>query len=91
MYRHNVQNGANSMSEVNITELRKHLPTYLKQVSQGHEVLITSHGKIIARLIPEKNESEKAKQRLRSLRNECSIGDITSPIDDTWDAEDDRL
>ncbi len=91
MYRINVHISGKNMTKVNITELRKSLPTYLKQVSQGQEVVITSHGKIIARLIPEQNQSEKAKQRLIALRNKCRIGDITSPIDDSWDAEDGHL
>jgi prevent-host-death family protein len=38
------------MNSVNVTELRQHLPDYLKQVQQGKEIAITLHGKTIARM-----------------------------------------
>lgn len=40
------------MTSINVTELRRHLPEYLKQVQAGEEVIITVHGKAIARLCP---------------------------------------
>ncbi|MCK9398216.1 MAG: type II toxin-antitoxin system prevent-host-death family antitoxin [Methylobacter sp.] len=33
------------MKAVNVTELRQHLPDYLKQVQQGEEIAITLHDK----------------------------------------------
>ena len=41
------------MTLVNVTELRQHLPDYLKQVQQDEEIAITLHGKTIARIVPE--------------------------------------
>lgn len=75
------------MHEVNITELRNHLPKYLLQVRKGDEILVTSHGKIIARILPPKNLYQEAKQRLIDLRKVCKIGDVVSPIDDIWEAQ----
>ena len=35
-----------------VRELRDHLSRYLATVRAGHEVIVTDHGKAIARLIP---------------------------------------
>ena len=39
------------MREVNVTDLRAHLPAFLASVQAGEEVLVTSRGKVIARLV----------------------------------------
>ena len=39
------------MMTVNVTELRQHLPAYLKQAAAGEEILIARAGKPIARLV----------------------------------------
>lgn len=39
------------MTSIDITELHQHLPEYLKQVQAGEEVVITVHGKAIARIL----------------------------------------
>ena len=43
------------MQSVNVTELRNHLPKYLEIAHKGSEILITSHGHIIARILPPSN------------------------------------
>lgn len=74
------------MTSNNVTELRQHLPNYLKQVQQGEEIVITSHGKILARLVPDKQESEReaALKRLEALRGTVIVGDIMAPLDEEW-------
>ena len=69
------------MNSVNVTELRQHLPDYLKQVQQGEEIAITLHGKTIARIVPDRKESrrEAALKRLEALRGTVIIGDILAP------------
>jgi prevent-host-death family protein len=37
--------------EVPVRELKNHLSEYLRRASSGHEVLVTSRGKVVARLI----------------------------------------
>lgn len=92
MYINSVREYGSLMHQVNITELRKHLPNYLKQVSLGEEIQITSHGKVIARLIPERDEAEAARQRLFALRGKGFVGDVVSPIENVqWTADDDNL
>ena len=81
------------MNSVNVTELRQHLPDYLKQVQQGEEIAITLHGKTIARIVPDRTESrrEAALKRLEALRGTVIIGDILAPLDEEWTGDADNL
>jgi len=81
------------MHAVNVTELRQHLPDYLKQVQQGEEIAVTLHGKTIARIVPDRQESkrEAALNRLEALRGSVIIGDILAPLDEQWTADADHL
>ena len=81
------------MNSVNVTELRQHLPDYLKQVQQGEEIAITLHGKTIARIVPDRKESsrEAALKRLETLRGTVIVGDILAPLDEEWTGDADNL
>jgi prevent-host-death family protein len=74
------------MINVNVTELRNHLPDYLNKVKSGEEVAVTSRGKVIARLVPEVDEAEKAREWLKSIRKTSWVGDVVSPVDVEWEA-----
>jgi prevent-host-death family protein len=82
-----------NMHSVNVTELRQHLPDYLKQVQQGEEIAITLHGKTIARIVPDHQESKRdaAFKRLEALRGSVIVGDILAPIDEEWTGDADNL
>ena len=76
------------MKHINITELRQHLPSYLSSVQKGEEICVTSHGRVIARVLPPVDHREIASKKLEKLRKQsCVIGDVISPIDDVWDAQ----
>jgi prevent-host-death family protein len=81
------------MNLVNVSDLRQHLPDYLKQVQQGEEITITLHGKSIARIVPNytDNKREQALQRLETLRGKMIVGDIVSPLNDEWTGDADHL
>ena len=81
------------MNLVNVTDLRQHLPEYLKQVQKGEEIMITSHGKSIARIVPNfsDNKREQALKRLDTLRGKMILGDILSPLDDEWTGDANHL
>lgn len=81
------------MNSVNVTQLRQHLPDYLKQVQQGQEIAITLHGKTIARIVPEQQENkrEAALKRLAALRGKMIVGDILAPLNEEWTADADNL
>lgn len=40
------------MSEVGIRELRDNLSRYLKQVRAGEDLVVTDHGRAVARIVP---------------------------------------
>jgi prevent-host-death family protein len=79
------------MEPINVTELRQHLPSYLGKVQEGEEIQVTLHGRIIARIVPVRDEAAAARQRLLAMQKQCCLGDITSPSDEEWDAEHGRL
>ncbi len=79
------------MQQVKVTELRNHLPYYLKQVQKGTELVVTSHGKNIARLVPEISAKKKAQNRLLELRGTMIKGDILEPVGVEWNADSDNL
>lgn len=81
------------MTSVNVTELRQHLPDYLKQVQAGEEIAITLHGKTIARIVPDRKESkrEAALNRLDALHGTVIVGDILAPLDEEWTGDADNL
>jgi prevent-host-death family protein len=45
-------NVATSAHEVGVRELRNHLSRYLERVQEGHEIVVTDHGRPVARLAP---------------------------------------
>ena len=77
------------MIQVNVTELRNHLPVYMGKVKAGEEVTVTSRGKVIARLVPEVDESCAARLRLDASRKDSWVGDVVAPIGEVWEAEHD--
>lgn len=79
------------MEQINVTELRQHLPSYLGKVQQGEEIQVSLHGRIIARIVPVRDEAAAARQRLLAMQKQCSLGDIISPSGEEWDAEHGRL
>jgi len=79
------------MQQVKITELRAHLPDYLKLVSHGEQIQITNHGKTIARLVPDIDEIEAAQIRLNNLRGTMIIDDIIEPINTSWSSDADNM
>lgn len=81
------------MHSVNVTQLRQHLPDYLKQVQQGEEIAVTLHGKTIARIVPDQleNKRDAALKRLEALRGSVIVGDILAPLDQEWSGDADNL
>ena len=75
------------MRQINITELRNHLPKYLLAVTKGGEIQMTSHNKIIARILPPVDARQKTKKKLSALRKICKVGDVISPTGEAWEAE----
>ena len=81
------------MTSVNVTELRQRLPEYLRQVQAGEEIVITLHGKTIARIVPDvkENKREAASLRLEALRGTVIAGDILGSLEEEWTGDADPL
>ena len=73
---------------VNITELRQNLPAYLKRVRQGERIKVTSHGQIIAELVPPTPNADVVAHARKMLRNSIlRYDDPLEPADpvEDWD------
>jgi len=59
--------------EISVRELKSRLSEYLRRVAAGEEVVVTSHGKAVARLVPPHTRRRRASSekelivRFRSL------------------------
>jgi len=60
------------MREVQASEAKTHLPRLLDEVERGETVVITRHGRAIARIVPEtdrrQEEIDKAIESIKALR-----------------------
>lgn len=76
-----------AMYTIPISELRNNLPEFLKKVERGEKIIVTSHGKEIAMLVPIENKIVQARERLQALRSKAKIGDVVSPTGAEWKAQ----
>jgi len=70
----------NGMITVGAFEAKTHLSTLLERVSRGEEVLITRHGKAIARLVPaetaDRERIDAAINKLKAARAGVRLGGL---------------
>ena len=69
-----------------MTELRVNLQVAIEEVKKGNTIIVTSHGKPVAQLIPPPDRRQEAIARLKALRKTVIIGDIISPTGEKWEA-----
>lgn len=74
------------MTTIAVSELRANLMKVIEEIKQGAQIQITSRGKVVAQLVPADTAQEHAKEILHKLSNSAVIGDVISPVDETWDA-----
>ncbi len=80
------------MIRVSVSDLRQNLPAFLKRVQAGEYLQITSRGRVIARIEPERDPAEEARQWLLALRDRVCMGDVVSPIPDLeWSGDANHL
>ncbi len=69
------------MLTVGAFEAKTHLSSLLERVERGEHVLITRHGKAIAKLVPaeavDRADVEAAIARLKELRAGTTLGDVS--------------
>ena len=68
------------MREIQASEAKTHLPRLLDDVERGETIVITRHGRPIARIVPEqalrREKIEKAIENIKALRSR--IGRLTT-------------
>lgn len=74
------------MEKVNISDLRANLLNYLKKASEGHEIVVTSHGTVLATIVPPIDRYKSAKAKLKALAKTAALQDVVSPTGEQWDA-----
>ncbi len=69
------------MITVGAFEAKTHLSSLLERVAQGEEIIITRHGKPLARLVPvnaaNRCRIDHAIAKLKALRQNCTLGGIS--------------
>ena len=92
MYNTFVQKRVLGIPLVSVSELRQNLPAFLKRVQAGEELQVTSRGRIIARIAPERDPADEARQWLLDMRDRVSLGDVVQGIPDVeWSGDADHL
>lgn len=66
------------MEVIGSFEAKTHWSALLDRVAHGQEIIITKHGKPVARLIPEPvgNDIDYAIDQLKALRKEITLGGL---------------
>jgi len=72
------------METVRVSKLREHLVSFLKRVERGEDIIITSRGHRVARLVPLEDKMKKARETLQQLRKNAVMGDVISPVGERW-------
>jgi len=69
------------MITVGAFEAKTHLSSLLERVAKGEEIVITRHGKPLARLIPvavaDRSRIDQAISKLKLLREGCTLGGLS--------------
>ena len=69
------------MRQLGAFEAKTHLSKLLEEVEAGEQVLITRHGKAVARLVPVEpsatEQRQQAVERLRQFRRGKTLGGLT--------------
>ncbi len=74
------------MISIGISDFRAHMNVILQRVQHGEIVVVTSRGSEIARLVPPDYARLTARQELAVLRESAYVGDVLTPLDEAWEA-----
>lgn len=78
------------MTTVGIRELKDNLSEYIRQVERGRKVAVTSHGRVVAELVPPGTADKPAKKKpLSRFEQLVAEGVIRPPLEDGDPLEDD--
>ena len=74
------------MKQIAVSKLRANIMKILRQVEHGTSMYITSRGKIVAKLVPPDYSGKQARKKLAEIAKNAKIGDVITPIDEEWKA-----
>lgn len=74
------------MQIINISDFRANLLKYLEKANSGEQISVTTNGKLLATITPPVQQKELARKQLQELAATAKIHDVTSPLDNAWDA-----
>jgi len=73
--------------QTSIRDLKDHLSQYLRRVQRGEEIVVTSHNRPVARLVPASGEEAEARlsrqawlQELSKLREDLAMAANGKPM-----------
>ncbi len=72
------------METVAVSELRSNLMKFLRAISLGKKISITSRGKVIAKLVPPDDTVGLVQKKLNEISKDAIINDVVSPIGSNW-------
>jgi len=73
------------MLQIGISEFRSNMSTILQRVQDGEIVSLQIRGTEVAKLVPSDFASNFALAELERMRGTAYVGDILSPLDETWE------
>lgn len=76
------------MTRVSMAELRRRLAHFLDRVEQGERIHVMRRGRVVAVMEPDRGIGDTASERLERLKTSAWIGDVESPLNESWDADD---
>lgn len=72
------------MITIAVSDFRAYIQKYLGYISRCEEIVITSRGKKIARIIPPENKIDSARKRLKELAKTAVLKNVIDPISVNW-------
>ena len=74
------------MQTINISDFRANLLKYLEIARAGEQISITSKGRLLATVTAPAQQRDAAKKQLKALAGRAKIHDVTTPLNEDWDA-----
>lgn len=74
------------MMAIGISEFRANMNAILQRVQNGEIISLLVRETEVAKLVPPDYARLAARQQLEELRQTAIVGDLLSPVDESWDA-----
>ncbi len=72
------------MRTIAVSDFLAHIQKYLAYISNGEEIILTSRGKEIAKIIPPESKINSARKKLKELAATAVIKNVIDPVSVDW-------